>query len=133
MGIELVTNPESLAAVKAEFAERMKGMPPYDGKAMIPEVAYPEAPGLTVSAGDGTVKVKADDTAFLEAPGDVIIISSMHGDELAAYTVPAQAMAQPEYSFKIQGSVSAGQRLKITFIDASNDGDVWFYGYVHAH
>lgn len=132
MGIELLTNPESLAAVKSEFAERMKGMPPYEGKAMIPEVAYPEAPGFAVSAVDGTVSVKAAETAFAEAAGDVIVISSMQGDELAAYTVSAQAAAQPEYAFKIGGGVSAGQRLKITFIDASNDGDVWFYGYVHA-
>jgi len=131
MGIELLTNPESLAAVKSEFAERMKGMPPYEGKAMIPEVAYPEAPGFTVSTVDGTVSVKAAETAFAEAAGDVIIISSMQGGELAAYTVSA-ATAQPEYSFKIQGGVSAGQRLKITFVDASNDNDAWFYGYVHA-
>jgi len=117
--------------VKSEFAERMKGMPPYEGKAMIPEVAYPEAPGFTVSAVDGTVSVKAAETAFAEAAGDVIIISSMQGGELAAYTVSA-ATAQPEYSFKIQGGVSAGQRLKITFVDASNDNDAWFYGYVHA-
>jgi len=132
MGIELLTNSESLAAVKSEFAERMKGMPPYEGKAMIPEVAYPEAPGFTVSAADGTVGVKAAETAFAEEAGDVIIISSMQGDQLAAYTVPAQAAAQQEYAFKIQGGVSAGQRLKITFIDASKDGDAWFYGYVHA-
>ena len=130
MGIELLTTSESLAGVKAEFAERMKGMPPYEGKAMIPEVAYPEAPGFTVSAGDGTVNVKATQTAFAEASGDVIVISSMHGDELASYTVSAQAAAQPEYAFKIQGCIGAGQRLKITFIDAS--GDAWFYGYVHA-
>ncbi len=107
-------------------------MPPYEGKAMIPEVAYPEAPGFTVSAVDGTVGVKAAETAFAEEAGDAIIISSMQGDQLAAYTVSAQAVAQQEYTFKIQGGVSAGQRLKITFIDASNDGDAWFYGYVHA-
>ncbi|OPZ50344.1 MAG: p-aminobenzoyl-glutamate hydrolase subunit B [Firmicutes bacterium ADurb.BinA052] len=132
MGIELLTNPESLAAVKSEFAERMKGMPPYEGKAMIPEVAYPEAPGFTVSAVDGMVSVKAAETAFAEAAGDVIVISSMQGDELAAYTLSAQAAAQPEYAFKIPGGVGAGQRLKITFIDASDDSDAWFYGYVHA-
>jgi len=132
MGIELLTNPESLAAVKSEFVERMKGMPPYEGKAMIPEVAYPEVPGFTVSAVDGTVCVKAAETAFAEAAGDVIVISSMQGDELAAYTVSAQAAGQPEYAFKIQGGVGAGQRLKITFIDAGNEGDIWFYGYVHA-
>jgi aminobenzoyl-glutamate utilization protein B len=130
MGIELLTNSESLAAVKAEFAKRMKGMPPYEGKAMIPEVAYPDAPGFTVSASDGTVNVKAIKTAFAEASGDVIVISSMYGDELASYTVSAQAAAQPEYAFKIRGGIGAGQRLKITFIDAS--GDTWFYGYVHA-
>ena len=126
MGIELLTNSESLAAVKAEFAKRMKGMPPYEGKAMIPEVAYPDAPGFTVSASDGTVNVKAIKTAFAEASGDVIVISSMYGDELASYTVSAQAAAQPEYAFKIRGGIGAGQRLKITFIDAS--GDTWFYG-----
>ena len=132
LGIELLTNPESLAVVKAEFTEKMKGMPPYEGKAMIPEVAYPEAPGFTVLAGDGAVKVKAVETAFVEAPGDVIVISSIQGDELASYTVSSQVDAQPEYAFKLQGGIKPGQRVKITFIDASNDGDAWFYGYVHA-
>lgn len=138
MGIELLTNPESLAAVKAEFAERMKGMPPYEGKAMIPEVAYPEAPGIAASAADGTVTVKCAQTAFSEDVGDTILISSMHGDKLASYTVQdsmggqTDAQALAEYVFKIQGQVDAGQRLKITFIDASKGGDTWFYGYVHA-
>ncbi len=138
MAIELLTNPESLAGVKAEFAERMKGMPPYEGKAMIPEVAYPEAPGITVSAADGAVSVKSAETAFAEDAGDIIVISSMEGDELASYILPASTGAEAgpqapaEYAFKIQGKVDVGQRLKITFIDASKGGDTWFYVYVHA-
>ena len=36
LGLEMLMNPESLAAVKVEFAERMKDMPEYKGMAMIP-------------------------------------------------------------------------------------------------
>ena len=107
-------------------------MPPYEGKAMIPEVAYHEAPGFQVTAGDGKVSVKAAETAFTEAAGDVIIVSSMQGDELASYTLSAQTVAQPEYALSIQGGIKPGQRLKITFISAGNSDDAWFYGYVHA-
>lgn len=128
LGIKLLTDSESLAKVKAEFQERMKGMPPYEGKAMIPEVAYPEPPGVTVSAS-GQAKFVAAQTAFTEATGDKVTIFSMAGEKLAEYVVPGQP--EVEYTAALSGAVKSGERLKVVYTSA--DGSTkWFYGYAHA-
>ena len=128
LGLEMLMNPESLAKVKAEFEHRMKDMPEYEGKAMIPASAYPEAPGVIITA-PGNVKIIAAETAFAEANGDQIIIATEAGVELGKFTLPA-SMDASESEFTLVGKIAAGQRLKITYI--ASDGDVWFYGYVHA-
>ncbi|HHY97564.1 MAG TPA: amidohydrolase [Firmicutes bacterium] len=127
LGIELLTNKEALGKVKAEFQERMKGMPPYEGKAMIPEVAYPEPPGVTITA-QGQAKFIAAQTAFKESAGDKIQVFTMSGEKLAEYVVPSAPEA--EYSFNLSQPVEPGQRLKIAYI-GENGSFKWFYGYAH--
>lgn len=127
LGLEMLMNPESLAAVKVEFAERMKDMPEYKGMAMIPALAFPEAPGVLVST-PGDVQIITGETAFAEAEGDQIIIATEADVELGSFVVGDAS--SKELSFFLTDEVSAGQRLKITHIAA--DGDTWFYGYVHA-
>ncbi|NLJ23851.1 MAG: amidohydrolase [Firmicutes bacterium] len=127
LGLEMLMNPESLAEVKAEFENRMKGMPEYEGKAMIPALAYPEAPGVLVTA-PGSVRLITQATAFTEAEGDQIIIATEAGDELGKYNIGAVIPAEIEFS--LADAVLPGQRLKVTHIAAN--GDTWFYGYVHA-
>ena len=127
LGLEMLMNPESLATVKAEFEDKMKGMPEYEGKAMIPALAYPEAPGVIVTA-PSEVKLITAETAFVEADGDQIIIATETDVELGSFAV-ADATS-PELGFSLTDPVSAGQRLKITYVTAH--GDTWFYGYVHA-
>ena len=126
-GLELVMNPEALAEVRAEFEARMEGLPPYEGKAMIPLSAYPEAPGILVSA-PGKVKLVTGSTAFVETIGDQISIATLEGDELGRFTV--SDAAADEIVFDLDGEVSSGQQVKVTYTAA--DGDTWFYGYVHA-
>ena len=128
LGLEMLMNPESLAKVKAEFEDRMKDMPEYEGKAMIPASAYPEAPGVIITA-PGSVKIIAAETAFAEVGGDQIIIATEAGIELGKFTLPALTGAS-ELEFSLDGKIGAGQRLKVTHI--ASDGDAWFYGYVHA-
>ena len=128
LGLEMLLNPDALAAVKAELEERMKGMPPYEGKAVIPEVAYPEAPGVIVSAA-GSVELVCAETHFDESAGDEIIVSTEDGNQLAKFVIDAAAAAAGKIEFAIEG-VSAGQRLGITYVET--DDDPWFYGWVHA-
>jgi hypothetical protein len=128
LGMQMLTDAEALGKVRAEFAERQKGMPPYESKAMIPEVAYPEAPGVTV-VSPGTVKFAAVQTAFVEKAGDKIELLTMSGEKLGEYVVPATPAG--EYSFSLAQGVKPAQRLKLNYVSA--DGSfAWFYGYVHA-
>lgn len=129
LGLEMITNPSALKAVKDEFTETMKGMPPYVGHAMIPAVAYCEAPGVAVSA-TGSVVLSSSDTAFTEKAGDVIIVNSEDGTALGSYTVSAVDAGAAEIKFILGAKVAAAQRLSITYIAAG--GDTWFYGWVHA-
>ncbi|MEA4882397.1 MAG: amidohydrolase [Clostridia bacterium] len=132
IGMELLTNADSLGKVKAEFAERMKGLPPYEGKAIIPDVAYPEAPGVGVTASSGTARFVALQTEFKEASGDQIIVTDMAGAELGKYTIASGASAdQNEISFPLSAPVAVGQRLKVVYVSAIG-GDQWLYGYIHA-
>lgn len=132
LGLELMTNPDSLAAIVAEYEDRMKDMPPYEGKAMIPEVAYPEAPGVVVSASKGCVLLTSAETAFEEAEGDVIAVKSASGEVFGEFLVGAKPLdAAAEYSFALSGKIEPGQRLKI-FYTAAGTNSTWFYGYVHA-
>jgi aminobenzoyl-glutamate utilization protein B len=126
-GLELLLNPEALAEVKAEFEARMESLPPYEGKAMIPASAYPEAPGVLVTA-PGKVKLVTASTAFVEGSGDQISIATMADGEIGQFTVTDPVPA--EIIFELNEEVVSGQQLKVTYIAA--DGDIWFYGYVHA-
>ena len=78
-----MTDEAALASVKAEFDERMKGMPEYVGKAMIPEVAYAEAPGVVVDSAKGTASIVGSLTAFDEKPGDKLVIMKKDGTVVA--------------------------------------------------
>ena len=127
LGLEMLMNPASLATVQAEFADRMEGMPEYEGKAMIPAQAYPEAPGVLVTA-PGNVKLVTAETAFDEADGDQIIVTDEEDVNLGSIHIAGAT--SPELIFPLEEAVSVGQRLKITYVSA--DGDAWFYGYVHA-
>jgi aminobenzoyl-glutamate utilization protein B len=127
VGVEMLMNSESLAAVKAEFADRMKDMPEYQGMAMIPAQAFPEAPGILV-ATPNSAKLITDETVFVEAEGAQIIIATEADVELGSFVVADTS--SKEISFSLIDEVSVGQRLKITYI--TPDGDTWFYGYVHA-
>lgn len=129
LGLEVLTNPAALKAVKDEFAETMKGMPPYEGHAMIPAVAYCEAPGVMVGA-PGSVVLTASETAFTENPGDKVIVKSEDGIELGIYTLAAADATAGEIKFFLGAKVVAGQRVSVTYVAA--DGDTWFYGWVHA-
>lgn len=132
LGLDLMTNPDSLAAVVAEYEDRMKDMPPYEGKAMIPEVAYPEAPGVVASASKGCVLLTSAETTFEEAEGDVIIVKSATDEVLGEFTVGAEQLGvAAEYSFATCGKIELGQRLKVFYTAAGTDS-TWFYGYVHA-
>lgn len=128
LGLELLTNPQALAKVQGEFQERMKGMPPYEGKAMIPESAYPEPPGVTISSS-GKASFVAAQTVFVEKPGDKIQVFTMDGKKLAEYVVPETPEA--EYAAALLSSVKPGERVKVNYTSA--DGSMnWFYGYAHA-
>ncbi|MDD2200951.1 MAG: amidohydrolase [Firmicutes bacterium] len=132
LGLDLMTNPDSLAAVIAEYEDRMKNMPPYEGKAMIPEVAYPEAPGVVVSASKGCALLTSAETAFEEAEGDIIVVQAATDEMLGEFTIGAEQLgATAEYSFATCGKIEPGQRLKIFYTAAGTDS-TWFYGYVHA-
>ncbi|OPZ61517.1 MAG: hypothetical protein BWY85_02381 [Firmicutes bacterium ADurb.Bin506] len=129
LGVEMITNPAALKAVQDEFAATMAGMPPYVGHAMIPAVAYCEAPGVTVTA-PWNVVLAVSDTAFIEQVGDKLIVETEDGETLGSYVVTAVDAGVEEIKFALDAQVSADQRLGITHIAA--DGDTWFYGWVHA-
>ncbi|OQB48638.1 MAG: p-aminobenzoyl-glutamate hydrolase subunit B [Firmicutes bacterium ADurb.Bin153] len=129
LAMKLFTDGEALAAVKAEFDEKMKGMPEYVGKAMIPEVAYAEAPGIMVDAAKGLLTVDGAKTAFEEKPGDKLLVSSMAGAKLAELVWGADA--GQDLAIKLQAAVKAGERVKVSYVNAAK-GYTWFYGYVHA-
>lgn len=127
--VKLMTDETALSSVKAEFADRMKGMPEYVGKAMIPEVAYAEAPGITVDSAKGTATITGSLTAFVEKAGDKLVISKKDGTKLAELVWGANAGQDVEV--KLNGKVSAKEWLKISYFNSAK-GYEWFYGYVHA-
>ena len=129
LAIKLFTDSEALAAVKAEFDEKMKDMPEYVGKAMIPEVAYAEAPGIVVDSVKGVVAVSGAKTAFDEKSGDKLVVSNMAGTKLAELVWGANAGQDLEV--KLAASVKVGERVKVSYTNAAK-GYTWFYGYVHA-
>ncbi|MDR9769309.1 amidohydrolase [Acetomicrobium sp.] len=136
LGLELMMNPDSLAEVTAEHKERMKDMPKYEGKAMIPESAYPEAPGIVITAINGLVTLIPSETAFDEKEGDTISVKSVSNDVLGEYTIAKGVLSKKsadgkEYSFELKDKVEPGQRLKV-FYTAAEGNYIWFYGYVHA-
>jgi len=129
LAIKLMTDEAALASVKAEFDERMKGMPEYVGKAMIPEVAYAEAPGVVVDSAKGTASIVGSLTAFDEKPGDKLVIMKKDG------TIVAQLIwgqdAGKDVEVKLLAKVAAKEWLKISYVNSAK-GYAWFYGYVHA-
>ncbi len=129
LAIKLFTDSEALTAVKAEFDEKMKDMPEYVGKAMIPEVAYAEAPGIVVDSVKGVVAVSGAKTAFDEKSGDKLVVSNMAGTKLAELVWGANAGQDLEV--KLAASVKVGERVKVSYTNAAK-GYTWFYGYVHA-
>ena len=129
LAVKLMTDSEALASVKKEFDEKMKGMPEYVGKAMIPEVAYAAAPGIVANATPGFVKVSKELTAFEEKTGDKLVISTMQGVVLAEYTWGKDIPSELEIDLVLP--LKYGTRLKLSYTNTAKDY-TWFYGYVYA-
>ncbi len=129
LGIELLSNPKALDQIQAEFADRMKGMPPYESKAFIPEVAYPEPPGVTIDAASGSAKFAVAQTTFIETVGDKLEITTMAGTPVGEHVFTAAPTA--EYTFELTSKLEPGQRLKVAYYNGA-EGYRWFYGYAHA-
>lgn len=129
LAVKLLTDEVALSSVKKEFEEKMKGMPEYVGKAMIPEVAYAEAPGVAVSSAPASAKVSKDKTAFEEKAGDKLVISTMTGVVLAEYTWGKEIPSEIEIDLGLP--LKGNTRVKVSYYNAAK-GYTWFYGYVHS-
>lgn len=77
LGMSLLTNPEALTAVQQAFQRRQTAAPTEGIPANIPEVAFPEAPGITVRR-DGMVRFVASPSVggtYVMVPGPLKAVS----------------------------------------------------------